>query len=59
MDIFWMIVGALLAAWKWVCDIMASVSFTNVLLLLLILRVNDIYNAYFHFESAKERARKK
>ena len=53
MDIFWAIVGALLAAYNWIGDTIARIGFTNGLLMVLIWQVVKIRETYIEFESAK------
>lgn len=53
MDIFWAIVGVLLAAYNWIGDTIARIGFTNWLLMILIYQVYKIREAYMEFESAK------
>ena len=52
-DIFWAIVGALLAAYNWVWDTIARIGLTNWLLIILIWQVVKIHQSYIEFESAK------
>jgi len=53
MDIFWAIIGALLAAWNWAWETLTPIGLTNCLLIILIWEVVKIHQSYVEFESAK------
>jgi uncharacterized membrane protein len=53
-NIFWEIVGVLLAAYNWFGNTIVRIGLTNWLLILLIYQVNAMRVSYFKFEIEKE-----